>query len=74
MDDIMADVTIAVPAAQFIGALYHARTPVYIFLLSGVKLHGVITSYTEDRFVLELKNRKQLVMTHAVATIMPDTV
>ncbi|MCY4005861.1 MAG: RNA chaperone Hfq [Rhodobacteraceae bacterium] len=55
----------------FLNTLRKTRAPVTVFLVSGVKLTGHITSF--DNFCLLLKRdiHAQLVYKHAVSTIVP---
>ena len=46
------------------------KTPVWIYLVNGVKLQGQIESF--DRFVIVLKaSVSQIVYKHAISTIVP---
>jgi len=55
----------------FLNTLRREKVPVTIFLVNGVKLQGVISSY--DNYCLLLKNGvTQLVFKHAVSTVMPS--
>jgi host factor-I protein len=54
----------------FLERLHKDATPVSIFLISGIKLHGVIDKY--DQNVILLKNSiTQMIFKHAVSTIVP---
>jgi len=54
----------------FLEILHKEATPVSIFLMSGIKLHGVIDKYDEK--VILLKNSiTQMIFKHAISTIVP---
>lgn len=55
----------------FLKTLLEEKMPVSVFLISGIKLHGVIDDY--DEHVILLKNTiTQMVFKHAVSTIVPS--
>ncbi|MBF0625774.1 MAG: RNA chaperone Hfq [Magnetococcales bacterium] len=55
----------------FLNTLRREKVPVTVFLINGIKLQGVITSF--DNYCLMLKNSvTQLVFKHAVSTVMPS--
>ncbi|MEO5368144.1 MAG: RNA chaperone Hfq [Magnetococcus sp. WYHC-3] len=55
----------------FLNTLRREKVPVTVFLVNGIKLQGVITSF--DNYCLTLKNSvTQLVYKHAVSTVMPS--
>lgn len=55
----------------FLNTVRREKVPVTIFLVNGVKLQGVITSF--DSYCLLLKNTvTQLVFKHAISTVMPS--
>ncbi|MBF0422401.1 MAG: RNA chaperone Hfq [Magnetococcales bacterium] len=55
----------------FLNTLRKEKVPVTVFLINGIKLQGVITSF--DNYCLLLKNSvTQLVFKHAVSTVMPS--
>ena len=54
----------------FLNVLRKERIPVYIYLVSGIKLQGQIESF--DQFVILLKNAvSQMVYKHAISTVVP---
>ncbi len=55
----------------FLNQLRKEAMPVSIFLVSGIKLQGVVDSF--DQFVILLKNNNvtQMVYKHAISTIVP---
>lgn len=56
-----------------LAALQKDNVPVSVFLVSGIKLHGIIDGY--DERVLLLKNTvTQMVYKHAVSTVVPSRV
>ncbi|HAT51647.1 MAG: RNA chaperone Hfq [Magnetococcales bacterium] len=55
----------------FLNALRKEKVPVTVFLINGIKLQGVVTSF--DNYCLLLKNSvTQLVFKHAISTVMPS--
>lgn len=57
----------------FLSTLRKEKIPLSIFLVSGIKLHGVIDAFDND--VILLKNSvTQLVYKHAISTIVPSRV
>ncbi|HEX2859657.1 MAG TPA: RNA chaperone Hfq [Alphaproteobacteria bacterium] len=57
---------------SFIAHLVKGHSPVTVFLTNGVKLSGSITWNDPDCLTLTRDGVTQLVMRHAVATIMPQ--
>jgi host factor-I protein len=54
----------------FLQTLCDQRTPVFIFLVNGIKLHGTIESF--DNYVLAVHGDvTQIVFKHAISTVMP---
>lgn len=56
----------------FVGYLVKGHSPVTVFLTNGVKLSGSITAVDEECMTLSRDGVTQLVMRHAIATIMPQ--
>lgn len=57
----------------FLSALCKERTPVYVFLVNGIRLTGKIEAF--DQFVIILRNSvSQMVYKHAVSTVVPAEV
>ena len=57
----------------FLMLLSKENTPVSIFLVNGIKLHGVIGEI--DEHVIMLKNTiPQMVYKHAISTVVPSRV
>ncbi len=55
----------------FLNELRRDKTPVSIFLVNGIKLHGVVDCF--DQYVVMLKNSiTQMVYKHAISTIVPS--
>jgi host factor-I protein len=56
---------------SFLNTLRKEHTPVSIFLVNGIKLHGKVDSF--DQYVIMLKNTiSQMVYKHAISTIVPS--
>lgn len=56
---------------SFLEQLQKEAIPVSVFLVNGIKLHGVVASY--DEHVLMLKNSiTQMVYKNAVSTVVPS--
>jgi len=47
--------------------------PVTVFLINGVKLQGVITSFDNFCMMLRRDGHSQLVYKHAISTVMPSS-
>lgn len=56
----------------FLNHIRKAKIPVTTFLVNGVKLQGVITSFDNFCILLRRDGQSQLVYKHAVSTIMPS--
>jgi host factor-I protein len=55
----------------FLNQLRKEKITVSLFLVNGIKLHGVIDSF--DQYIIMLKNNvTQMVYKHAVSTIVPN--
>lgn len=48
------------------------KIPTTIFLVNGVKLQGMVTSYDDGSVLLRRDGHVQLVYKHAISTIMPN--
>jgi host factor-I protein len=57
---------------SFIAHLIKGHAPVTVFLTNGVKLSGSLTWNDSDCLTLSRDGVTQLVMRHAIATIMPQ--
>jgi len=54
----------------FLNELRKDKIPVSIFLVNGIKLHGIVDSF--DQYVVMLKNSvTQMVYKHAISTVVP---
>lgn len=54
----------------FLSALRAEKVPVSIYLVNGIKLHGLVDSF--DQHIIMLKNSiTQMVYKHAISTIVP---
>ena len=56
----------------FLNAVRKQKSPLTIFLVNGVKLTGVITSFDNFCVLLRREGSAQLVYKHAISTIMPS--
>ncbi|HBI22379.1 MAG TPA: RNA chaperone Hfq [Legionella sp.] len=55
----------------FLNTLCKEEVPVSIFLVSGIKLHGVVGGF--DGHIIMLKNTiTQMVYKHAISTVVPS--
>jgi host factor-I protein len=55
----------------FLNELRKEKVPVSIFLVNGIKLHGIVDSF--DQYVIMLKNSiTQMVYKHAISTVVPS--
>lgn len=55
----------------YLNALRTEKIPVFVYLVSGIKLQGQIEAF--DRFVILLKNNvSQMVYKHAISTVVPS--
>ncbi|MBF0159245.1 MAG: RNA chaperone Hfq [Magnetococcales bacterium] len=55
----------------FLNTIRREKVPVTIFLVNGIKLQGVVTSF--DNYCVLLKNSvTQMVYKHAISTVMPS--
>lgn len=58
---------------EFLNALRKDKITVSIYLISGIKLEGVIESF--DQFAIEIKNSvSQIIYKHAIATVIAGRV
>lgn len=56
----------------FLNHLRKNKIPTTIFLVNGVKLQGVITSFDNFSILLRRDGHAQLVYKHAISTVMPS--
>ncbi|MDN2564657.1 RNA chaperone Hfq [Aquibium sp. A9E412] len=56
----------------FLNSVRKNKTPLTIFLINGVKLTGVVTSFDNFCVLLRRDGHSQLVYKHAISTIMPS--
>ena len=56
----------------FLAHLVKGHAPVTIFLTNGVKLSGMVTMVDHDCLTLARDGVTQLIMKHAVSTVMPQ--
>ena len=71
MLDITKDDITALDEGSFIKDLIDHHKLVTIFLISGIKLEGTITSSDSNTLTLKGTNNIQLVYKHAISTILP---
>ena len=71
MLDTIKDNMIELDEEIFINDLIDHRKLVTIFLISGIKLEGTITSSDNNTLTLKGANNIQLIYKHAVSTILP---
>ena len=55
----------------FLNHVRKNKVPVTAFLINGIKLQGVITSFDNFCLLLRRDDQVQLVYKHAVSTVMP---
>ena len=48
------------------------KTPVTVFLVCGVRLQGIVTSFDAYSLLLRREGHSQLVFKHSISTIMPS--
>lgn len=54
----------------FLNELRKEKVQVSVFLVNGIKLHGIVDSF--DQYVVMLKNSvTQMVYKHAISTVVP---
>ena len=56
---------------QFLNTVRKQKVPLTIFLINGVKLPGVVTSFDNFCVLLRRDAHSQLVYKHAISTVMP---
>ncbi|WGF90657.1 RNA chaperone Hfq [Marinivivus vitaminiproducens] len=56
----------------FLNHIRKNKIPVTIFLINGVKLQGVVSSFDNFCLLLRRDGHVQLVYKHAVSTVMPS--
>lgn len=56
----------------FLNTVRKSKNPPTIFLINGVKLTGVVTSFDNFCVLLRRDGHSQLVYKHAISTIMPS--
>ena len=55
---------------SFLNAARKEKTPIAIYLVSGVKLSGKIKSFDKYSLILENSNQEQLIFKHAISTVV----
>lgn len=56
----------------FLNTIRKQKVPVTVFLVSGVKLQGIVTWFDNFSILLRRDSHVQLVYKHAISTIMPS--
>ena len=56
----------------FIEHIKEKHIPVTVFLMCGVRLQGIVTSYDRYTLLLKREGHTQLVFKHSISTIMPS--
>lgn len=56
----------------FLNNVRKSKNPLTIFLINGVKLTGIVTSFDNFCVLLRRDGHSQLVYKHAISTIMPS--
>ena len=57
-------------ADTFLNQLKKEELPVSVFLVNGIKLHGVIDDF-DDKVILLKSANTQIIFKHAVSTVVP---
>ncbi len=55
----------------FLNHMRRGKVPVTVFLVNGVRLQGVITSFDRFSILLQRDTQSQLVFKHVISTVMP---
>jgi host factor-I protein len=58
--------------APFLTTMHQQKIPLAIYLMSGIKLQGVVTSFDESVILLEHDHVAQMIYKHAISTIVPS--
>ena len=56
----------------FLNTVRKAKTPITMYLVNGIKLQGVVSSYDNFCVMVRRDGHMQLVYKHAISTIMPN--
>ncbi|MBE6443423.1 MAG: RNA chaperone Hfq [Alphaproteobacteria bacterium] len=56
---------------NFLEKIKNEKISVTVFLVNGVKLQGIITSFDDTTLLLRRDGHTQLIYKHAISTIMP---
>ncbi len=56
----------------FLNHIRTNKTEVTVFLINGVKLQGIVTSFDNFSLLLKKESNFQLVYKHAISTVMPE--
>lgn len=55
----------------FLNHLCENKIPLMVFLVSGVKLDGILIQHDTSSLLLNRDNQYQLIQKHAIASVMP---
>lgn len=58
----------------FLNHIMKNHMPVTVFLMCGVRLQGIVTSYDAATLLLKREGHTQLVFKHSISTIMPSEI
>lgn len=56
----------------FLNCILKNKTPVIVFLINGIKLDGMISSFDNSCLLLKREGQSLLVFKHGISTIMPQ--
>jgi host factor-I protein len=56
----------------FLNTVRKDKTPITVYLVSGVKLTGKIRSFDKYSVLLENNNQEQLIFKHAISTVVSN--
>jgi len=70
LDNSLASIS-KLDESDFLDNLINEAKSVTIFLVNGIRLEGIITSFDLSTITLEGSNNTQLVYKHAISTILP---
>jgi host factor-I protein len=56
----------------FLNTIRKDKTPITVYLISGVKLTGKIRSFDKYSVLLENNNQEQLIFKHAISTVVSN--
>lgn len=56
---------------EFLNELRNSKSPVTVFLASGVKLQGRVEGFDNFVIILSRESNQQLIYKHSIATVVP---